>query len=201
VGHTGIENDEFTLQAALKLCASGYVVVVPFIFHWWDKDADIGVKRDQSRDDWMVADVTAAHNVLLERGDVSRVGILGHCWGGRVAWLGACHLRGLHACGIFYGGRIKLPMGEGNPPPIDLADQIECPVAGFFGNDDQNPSPADVDDYEAALVRAGVHCTIHRYDGAGHAFQNFPSPERYRPEVSEAAWRELLTFLAGTLGN
>jgi carboxymethylenebutenolidase len=68
-------------------------------------------------------------------------------------------------------------------------------VIGFFGNDDTNPSPADVDEYSAALSAAGINHEFHRYDGAGHAFQNFPMPERYREEASEDAWNKVLNFL------
>ena len=197
VGHTGIENDTFTLAAAERFAEAGYVVSVPFIFHWWPKDAEITLKRDESRDDWMVADMQAAHQVLSARDDVdeTRIGVVGHCWGGRVAWLAACHIPTLAACAIFYGGRIKLPMGPGSTPPIELAASIKAPVAGFFGNEDANPTPEDVDDYEAALRDAGVACEFHRYEGAGHAFQNFPSPERYREAQSEQAWTEVLEFL------
>ena len=37
VGHTGIENDEFTLRTAERYRNNGYVVVIPFVFHWWPK--------------------------------------------------------------------------------------------------------------------------------------------------------------------
>jgi carboxymethylenebutenolidase len=100
---------------------------------------------------------------------------------------------------VFYGGRIKLPMGPGTPPAIDLAPRIACPVIGFFGNDDTNPSPEDVNDYEAALAKAGIPHTFHRYDGAGHAFQSFNSEERYRHEASEDAWSKALAFLGEKL--
>lgn len=200
VGHTGIENDEFTLKAAERIAEAGFVVAAPFIFHWWDKSADMQVKRDESRDDRMVADVRAAYDLLAGMDNVTnRIGIVGHCWGGRVAWLGACHIAQLSACAVLYGGRIKLPMGDGNPPPIELAANIACPVAGFFGNDDQNPSPTDVDEYSAALSAAQVAHTFYRYDGAGHAFQNFPSTDRYRHEQSEDAWEKMLTFLSDNL--
>ena len=201
VGHTGIENDTFTLKAAERLCEQGYLVAVPFIFHWWAKDEDIRVKRDESRDDRMVADIKATFQLLKNNRNVDdqRIGIVGHCWGGRVAWLGACHIPELAACAMFYGGRIKLSMGEGNPPAIDLAGQISCPVAGFFGNEDKNPPPEDVDDYQKALQTAGVPNEFHRYDGAGHAFQNFPSEERYRETQSEDAWSKLFQFLEQNL--
>ena len=37
---------------------------------------------------------------------------------------------------------------------------------------------------------------FHRYDGAGHAFQNFTSEERYRKEASDDAWARVLVFFA-----
>ncbi len=197
VGHTGIENDTFTLRTAERFAANGYVVAVPFIFHWWPKEAAIEVKRDESRDDWMAADMLAAHELLCERSDVDsgRIGVAGHCWGGRVSWIAACHISNLKACAVFYAGRVKVVMGDGDVAPIDMAADIHCPVIGLFGNDDRNPTPEDVDDYSAALTQAKVPHTFHRYDGAGHAFQNFPSEKSYREEQSEDAWMKVLAFM------
>lgn len=197
IGHTGIENDVFTLTTAERFATNGFVVAVPFIFHWWPKDESMERKRQESRDDWMAADMQAAFRLLVTRDDVNSnaIGMVGHCWGGRVAWVGACHINQLKALAIFYGGRIKEAMGAGNPPPIELAGNISCPVIGFFGNEDQNPSPQDVDDYSTALTAAGVRHSFHRYDGAGHAFQNFHSAERYRETQSEDAWEKVLEFL------
>jgi carboxymethylenebutenolidase len=72
-------------------------------------------------------------------------------------------------------------------------------VIGFFGNEDTNPSPADVNDYEAALKKAGVQYAFHRYDHAGHAFQSFNSAERYREGPSEDAWAKALAFFGENL--
>ena len=145
MGHTGIENDTFTLRTAERFAEQGFHVAAPFIFHWWPKDEDMRVKAQSSRDEWTVADLRATFDLLPLQG-IGGCGaasaVVGHCWGGRVAWLGACHIPELAACAMFYGGRIKLALGEGNPPAIDLADRIRCPVAGFFGNEDQNPVPA-----------------------------------------------------------
>jgi len=197
VAHEGLEKDPFTLDVGERLAAAGFACVIPYVFHWWPPETDIGVKRAEFDDGRCVADIQAGYDLLAGMGgvDASRIGIMGHCWGGRVAWLAACHIPELAACAMFYGGRIKLAMGEGSPPAIELAPRIRCPVAGFFGNEDQNPTPADVNDYEAALRAAGVRYEFHRYDGAGHAFQNFPAPERYREAASEDAWARALAFL------
>jgi carboxymethylenebutenolidase len=196
-GHTGVENDTFTLKTAERYAENGYVVAVPFIFHWWPKTAEMQIKRDEFRDDWTTLDLNAAYAMLtrMKTVDGHRIGIVGHCWGGRVSWLGAGTNPDYKACAVFYGGRIKAVMGAGNPPAIALAPRIACPVIGFFGNDDQNPSPEDVNDLDAALTRAGVEHAFYRYDGAGHAFQSFDSQERYRHEASEDAWEKVLRFL------
>lgn len=202
-GHTGIENDTFTLAAAERFAENGYVVAVPFIFHWWPKSAPIEPKREESRDDWTIADLEAAFAVLKQQPDVDakRIGTVGHCWGGRVAWLAACHITELAALATFYGGNIKKARGAGNQSPLEKTRYINCPVIGFYGNEDTNPSPQDVNDYEAALKAEGVAHEIHRYDGAGHAFQCFPMPERYHKAASDDAWVKVLAFLRDQLGK
>ncbi|MBI4083836.1 MAG: dienelactone hydrolase family protein [Candidatus Lambdaproteobacteria bacterium] len=202
-GHTGVENDAFTLKSAERYAENGYAVAVPFIFHWWPKTADIQVKRDGFRDDWTIPDLNAAFGLLAGTRNVDgrRIGIVGHCWGGRVSWLGACSNPEYRVCAVFYGGRIKAVLGAGNPPAIELAPRIRCPVIGFFGNEDQNPSPEDVDDYDKALTEAGVEHVFHRYDGAGHAFQAFNAKDRYRHDASEDAWRKVLAYFGEKLGR
>lgn len=197
VGHTGIENDDFTLTTARRYADHGYYVAAPFIFHWWPKSEAMEKKKTESRDNRLVADMQAGLDVLKRQAGVDRerIAMVGHCWGGRVAWLAACHIPDFKALVVFYGGNIKKALGEENKAPIDMAANIPCPVIGFFGNEDANPTPADVDDYSEALSRAGIPHEFHRYDGAGHAFQNFPVPEKYREEASEDAWRKALSFL------
>lgn len=201
MGHTGLENDPFTLTTAQRFADNGFIVAVPFIFHWWPKSDPLEKKREESRDDWMVADMQAAFALLKNEAgiDPHRIGVVGHCWGGRVAWLTACHIPELAAMATFYGGNVKKALGAGNQPPLELTRFISCPVIGFYGNDDTNPSPKDVDDYSAALAAAGVPHEFHQYDGAGHAFQNFPMPERYNKAASDDAWDKVLEFLKDKL--
>ena len=77
-GHTGIENDEFTLKSTQRYANNGYVVAVPFIFHWWPKSAGIELKREEFRDDWTTLDLNAAYKLLsgLENVDAECIGIL-----------------------------------------------------------------------------------------------------------------------------
>ena len=200
-GHTGVETDKFTLSTAQRYADNGYVVAAPFIFHWWPKSAEMELKRKEFRDDWTIPDLNATYELLaaMKNVDGNRIGIAGHCWGGRVSWVGAMSNPKLKACAIFYGGRVRQSMGAGNPPAIDLAGNIKCPVIGFFGNLDTGPSPEDVNAYDAALTKAGVEHTFHRYEGANHGFQNQFSTERYHPEAAEDAWKKVLAFFEAKL--
>lgn len=200
-GHQGIEQDPFTLKTAERYAAAGYAVSCPFLYHWWPKSEGMDIKRSEFSDDKTAPDLQAGFDVLAAQPGVDdeRIGIAGHCWGGRVCWLGAVSNPRYKACAVFYGGGVKEVRGEGNPPAIELTGNIPCPVIGFFGNDDQNPSPADVDDYEAALKKAGIDYVFHRYDGAGHAFQWEDNPDRYRADQSEDAWKKVLAFFDGKL--
>jgi carboxymethylenebutenolidase len=91
-------------------------------------------------------------------------------------------------------------MGDGATPPIEMAGNIPCPVMGVFGNEDQNPSPADVADLDAALTEARVPHEFHQYDDAGHGFQDFMNPERYREVQAKDAWAKIRVFLTDNLG-
>lgn len=197
IAHEGLEKDPFTIDVGERLAKAGYASVTPYVFHWWDADEDIAVKREEFRDDRAVADMNAAYDMLArsDKVDADRIGVIGHCWGGRVSWLHACHNPNYKALVTLYGGRIKLGMGDGAIAPINLCGRMACPVMGIFGNDDGNPSPADVEDLSAALEKANVPHTFHSYDGAGHGFQDFVNPDRYREEASDDAWVKLLAFL------
>tara|TARA_Y100000294_G_scaffold139119_1_gene132570 strand:+ start:705 stop:1136 length:432 start_codon:yes stop_codon:yes gene_type:complete len=105
-GHQGIEQDPFTLKRAERYADNGFAVSIPFLYHWWSKDDEMQIKRDEFRDDWTAPDLTEGFEVLaaLDNVDSERIGIVGHCWGGRVSWLGACTNSRYKACAVFYGG-------------------------------------------------------------------------------------------------
>ena len=117
--------------------------------------------------------------------------------GGRITYLLAgARPAAWRAAGVFYGGNIMKPWEEGPAPsPFDLTAQIACPVVGFFGADDTNPSPDDVKKIDAELTKHGKPHEFHMYEGAGHAFLNFMNAERHRPKQAAEAWPKMLAFL------
>ena len=84
--------------------------------------------------------------------------------------------------------------------PIDLTERMAAPLLGLFGNDDRNPTAAQVDRTEAELKRHGKVYEFHRYDGAGHAFFNWERPAAYRAEQAQDGWRHVFAFFERHLG-
>jgi carboxymethylenebutenolidase len=78
-------------------------------------------------------------------------------------------------------------------PLVDRAAKVGMPVLGLFGNDDQFPTPAQVDTLDQALTEAGKSHEFHRYDGAGHAFFS-PDRPSYRVEAAVDGWQRIGDF-------
>ena len=188
--------DGFTKKLADDLAELGILAASMDLYHWppvHENPPD----NDFPRDPEIIKDVTATIDWMAKRGDVdmSRLGIIGHCMGGRMAFLGASTHDQISACVVYYGGNMFKPWSDNGPPPFDLLKDLKAKVIGFSGDQDQNPSPADMDKISAELTRCGVDHEFHLYKGAGHAFQNFLSDERYRPEATKDSWTKTVAFL------
>ncbi|MCW5805156.1 MAG: dienelactone hydrolase family protein [Deltaproteobacteria bacterium] len=188
--------DRFIEDRVARLAERGWIVAAPDLFHRQPDDGAPPLERvARLRDPELLADLTATVAYLRARG-VTAMAVIGFCMGGRCTYLAAAALPDAwRAAGVFYGGNILVPWGDGIPSPFERSSAIACPMIGFFGNEDPNPSPADVDEIDAELARLGVPHDFHRYDGAGHAFLNFTNAERYRPHAADDAWPRLLAFL------
>ena len=94
--------------------ADGYVALAPALFDRVERGVDIGYSAEdiqQGRElrgkistDDSVRDVRAAVRELARAG--LRVGVVGYCWGGTMAWLAATRIDGLSATVGYYGGGI-----------------------------------------------------------------------------------------------
>jgi carboxymethylenebutenolidase len=181
-------------DAVHRLHREGYVVAAPELFHRQPADVEPGKRTGLLRDNEIIADInaTVAHLKAM-RMTVAPLGITGFCMGGRVTYLMACVQPEFKAAAVYYGGNIMRALGDG-PSPFERSSGIQCPMIGFFGVEDANPSPEDVRKISAELTRLGKWHEFHLYNNAGHAFQNFISAERYRERPSRASWTEMLAF-------
>jgi carboxymethylenebutenolidase len=126
------------------------------------------------------------------KGDTSKLGITGFCWGGRIVWLYAAHTKNLKA-GVAWYGRLS---GAGKATelqpkyPIDLAGEIKCPVLGLYGEKDTGIPVKDVEAMRAALKKADKPCEIVVYPDAPHAFFADYRPS-YKKDAAEDGWKKL----------
>ena len=128
------------------------------------------------------------------RGDTSRLGVTGFCWGGRITWLYAAHNPKVKA-GVAWYGRLTSPASEMTPRhPMDVAGKLNGPVLGLYGGQDAGIPPDMVEKMKAALAESGNPAskasTIHLYPDAPHAFHADYRPS-YRKEAAEDGWRRM----------
>src|ERR1700736_6133545 len=127
-----------------------------------------------------------------------KVGIIGFCSGGRLAYLAAGSVRGIDATVDCWGGSVivkdKKQLDAKRPvAPIDLTDKITCPLLGIFGNEDKTPDIEQVNETEQALRQLGKTYEFHRYDGVGHAFFN-TWRDGYRAPQALDGWDKVFGF-------
>ena len=171
--------------------AEGYVALAPALFDRAEPaveldytDSGLGRGRElRALIPWddVARDVRAAQAYLAREGAAA---IVGYCWGGSVAWLGASEAD--FACAVgYYGGQI-----------VDLLERTPgCPTMLHFGEIDPAIPPADVETIRAAHSEV----TVHVYAGADHGF-NCDRRAHYHAEAAALARKRTLAFFAQHLG-
>ncbi len=186
-----------------RLPSQGYVGLAPAMFHR-EGPMTLGLHEEmptaltrlgQCTDANIIADVRAAVDYLKTQPLVQpdRIGIVGFCFGGRVAYLAACNIPDLKATVVFYGGRILQPLGGPGPSPLEQTSKINAPMLGLFGEEDQNPTPADVAKIEAELKKAHKIYDFHMYPGCGHGF-HCDARASYRRQAAIDAWGKTMAW-------
>jgi carboxymethylenebutenolidase len=153
-------------------------------------------RKRHLRDSEIVTDIAATVACLKTRADVARdrLAIAGHCMGGHMLFVAAAAIPDFACAVACYPTGMFETWGEGATPFAQLA-RIRCPVLGFFGNEDRNPSPQDADKIDAELTRLKIEHVFHRYPGAGHGFQR-PAKEGAAIRAAQAdSWRRTFAFL------
>ena len=200
--------DELYREFARRFAHQGFVVICPDLFARFgqgspDDIASAARGEGGVSDDSVLGDCEAARDYLKALPYTNgKVGIIGSCSGGRHTFMVACRADGFDAAVELWGGRVVMGADDLSPAqpkaPIDMTDGLSAPLLGIFGNDDQNPSPEQVNQHEEALKAAGKNYEFHRYDGAGHGFWYYDRPA-YRPEQAMDSWGKTLAFFGENL--
>jgi len=111
-----------------------------------------------------------------------KIASVGFCFGGGMSINLACHAK-LAACVIFYGE---------NPSPIELVENIACPVLGNYGAEDMRINE-HLDELVKAMVTYKKDFEMRIYPNAAHAFFNDTTP-MYNEAAARDAWERVLRF-------
>lgn len=171
--------------------ADGYLAIAPAFYDrasrgyetgYTQEDIAAGVAVMQALK-WenTMADLQAAIAVAAGAG---KVGIVGYCWGGTVAWVAAARATGLSCSVPYYGGGI----------PGFIGEKPRCPVMFQFGEQDKSPTPEQA----RQVVAAHPQVESHFYD-AGHGF-NCDQRGSFNAQASALARTRALAFFSKHLG-
>jgi carboxymethylenebutenolidase len=200
--------DAATKEITRRFASMGYLAICPNLY-WREAP---GASPDDAAatarasggvpDERLVGDVggAAAYLRALPYSN-GKVATIGYCSGGRQSFLAATSLP-LDAAVVCYGAFIVAdpPAGSGShaTPLLDRAPQLSCPLLGLFGADDKYPTPAEVEQLDAALTAAGKPHEFHTFEDAGHAFFAVDRPS-YKVAAAAEGWAYITAFFAREL--
>jgi len=164
----------------------GYVAIAPCLFDRVRRGIELGYSAaemqegrgyaQQLKPEQVLADLAAAIAVVRNSG---RIGVVGYCWGGKIAYRAACDLS--IACAVvYYGGSIA----------SELTKHPKCPVMYHFGEHDTHIPISDVEKIKAAHPQG----EFYLYP-AGHGF-NCDQRESYDAATAALARERTLAFFA-----
>jgi carboxymethylenebutenolidase len=184
-----------------RFAKQGYLAIAPELYA---RQGDVSNLKsiDEIRtivakvpDEQVLADLDAAVDYATKtgKGDVTKLGITGFCWGGRIVWLYAAHSKQLKA-GVAWYGRLVGDKSELTPQhPIDVAAKLQAPVLGLYGGKDTGIPQDTIEQMRAALKAAKVPAEIVVYPEAQHGFHADYRPS-YKEDDAKDGWKRLLAW-------
>ncbi len=176
-----------------RLAKEGFLTLAPDLYHGTiAKDAAEAERLMKALDTSAALEDIAAAVTTLKQDPRSngKVGVIGFCLGGALAFAAACHIEGLSAVVPFYG-----------TPPAAKVDytKVTAPILAHFGAKDDFAKASNAQAIKAELDRLGKPIRLEIYD-AGHAFMNDSRPEAFDAESAALAWSRTIAFLKEHLG-
>ncbi|MBF9069691.1 dienelactone hydrolase family protein [Streptacidiphilus fuscans] len=202
--------DRATKEMVRRFAEMGYDAICPNLYSREapgaapDDAAAVARASGGVPDERLVGDVGAAAAYLRALPHSNgKIGVIGHCSGGRQSVLAACHLD-LQAAVDCYGAFVTLDPPADFPTSarslVDQLPQLRAPLLGLFGAEDKFPSPDQVEELDQLLTKDGKPHEFHSYEGAGHAFFAVDRPS-YNVAAANDGWERIAAFFAANLGN
>ncbi|HEY1587474.1 MAG TPA: dienelactone hydrolase family protein [Polyangia bacterium] len=187
-------------DVASRIAGEGYVAIAPDYHHRaWKPGTvldynDEGMKRGMEvipklTLEGLLADIDACIAYLKTRkeANTAKLGAIGFCIGGHVAYLAAA-TRPIAATASFYGGGIATFGPGGGKKTIERTGDIKGKILCFFGKEDPMISQDQVAAIKKALEENKVRHEVVVYDNASHAFFRDVDPRMYREHAAKDAW-------------
>ncbi len=195
--------DEASKEMVRKFAYHDYVAIAPNLHHREGPGSHEEIMKKiweggGAPDDRVIGDVDSAIRYLESMPSYSgKVGTIGFCSGGRQVYLTACNIDRINAAVDCYGGNVVAAPESLNPnqpvAPIDMTENLACPLLGLFGVEDQSPSPEHVARMEEELKRFSKTYEFHSYENAGHAFFSVDRPS-YRQHAAVDGWQKVFAW-------
>lgn len=166
-------------DVARRFAGEGYAVLAPDFYHRSGRMLQFAYDDPKRREPFAAltnagieADVHAAiaHLGGLPQVSRGRIGAVGFCLGGFIAFLAACRTDVATAVCFYGGGIVNRREGLQLEPLLTEADRIKVTVLCLFGERDSSIPMAEV---EAIRTRLGMQPREHEvvvYPGAEHGF-------------------------------
>jgi carboxymethylenebutenolidase len=195
---------EYIADTARRFAKAGYLAIAPELYARQGDPTQYGeIAKLQAElvskvpDAQVMADLDGAVQWAgANGGDVSKVGITGFCWGGRITWLYSAHSPAVKAGVAWYGRLVGNASALTPRHPVDVAGQLQGPVLGLYGGADTGIPLDTVEKMKAALAQGSAAAKASEfvvYPDAPHAFHADYRPS-FRQGPAEDGWKRALAW-------
>ena len=187
--------EEYIPNTCAALAVAGFVGLAPNVFHPLPDAARTPSEMQQAlaahTELDVLADVQAGADYLRGQPYVKPgpIGVVGFCFGGRMAMLYAARSRDVDAVVPYHPG----------PVTSEEIARLKVPVLLHCGTADRNVPVAQINELEKMLKAQKTPVEVHLYEGADHGFLAYTRPY-YKPDAAKLSWTRTTQFLHKHLG-
>ncbi|GAB5358093.1 hypothetical protein AAMO2058_000429200 [Amorphochlora amoebiformis] len=217
VVHTAVgQQEDFITWRMKSLAANGYVALAVDIFGTphaiWDPKLgkEIRAPLYENRKlmvDRLKAGIKAASEQVVQA-DVSRLAIIGFCFGGMVALdtVKSCRFPHIKVASSFHGILDAHPLYNRNEEKLAKFGEVQTKALVFHGGSDPFISKENKEAFRRQMDSLGIPWQMREFHGVKHAFTrpekitetDFANGFGYNEEAATQSWEETIALLKQT---
>ncbi|HEX6125418.1 MAG TPA: dienelactone hydrolase family protein [Pyrinomonadaceae bacterium] len=182
--------EEYIPNTCAALAVAGFVGLAPNIFHTLTPEAQTPEERRKATvghsDSDALLDINSGLDYLRSQpfANFDSVGVVGFCYGGKLAMMLASRSREVDAV---------VPYHPGPVTDEDIA-RLKGPVMIHQGTADRALPKGQTEELEKRLKTRKIPVEVFWYEGADHGFLAYTRP-MYRPDYAKLSWERTIAFL------